>query len=451
MPTPEDLHKEETELSKARKQIVAQRSDLVQYSRNGFTRLEKNAIRYMVSKVKPTDHENQEYVFSFREFSMLMKYKTDSYTDIKTLLQTIRDKSWWRNADNPDEDDVLMGWLNIVHINERKGTATITFHPDVFPYILRLQEQYEKDGAHYVQYMIQNVSLMRGPYSADLYEILKSYANNKTWTFEIGTGSKRDIQRRLATPDTKTGEPIIPETWKNWAIFERNVLKPSKREINLYSDIVIDYVPSKIDFNGVKHRRYVCVEFQIDKKTAVEQENTDSVIDAEYREIEDSSKYKQMTIQDVFYESRRSAKEEEKDIAEDLKEIEIQSYRYPIFKDSLPDFSNEELDALYHEATKHIEAGKIQLQYREMWVTDYVTHYYDMVIATINDTKTTPYKRLLNMVRKDYDEFASQITAYDVPTEDNIDTTSLEQMTIEEMQRRIIELQKALDQRKGEQ
>ncbi len=447
----DDTQKEELELLRARKQVVAQRSDLVQNGRGGLTRLQKNALRYMISKVKPTDTPNEKYTFSFREFSMLMRYKSDSYTDIKTMLQTIGDISWWRDADNPDDDDRLLRWLNIVHVNEKKGTATISFHEDIFPYILNLQEQYEHDGKYYYGYMLQNVSLMKGLYSADLYELLRSYANNSKWVFEIGTNTPRDIQRRLARPDTKTGEPIIPESWKNWAIFKRDVLEPAKKEINLYSDIVIDYIPSKIDFAGIKHRRYVSIEFQIDVKTSVEQKYTENIIDAEYREIEDNSRYNQLTLQDVFVNSRNAAKEEAENV-EKTQEAEVEAesideYKYPMFKMALPGFKDEELDFLYEEALKHLEAGRIGWEYREIWAVDYVSHYYDMVKATMDSTRTTPYKRLLDMVRKDYEDFAPQINAYDgtgILDRKTKEKSEYNNMSEEDAKRKIAELEEYL-------
>ena len=460
-----DSIKEENGIQQARKQVVAQRTDLVQKSKGRLTRLQGLAIRYMISKVKPDDSPHQKYTFSFREFSMIMRYKTDSYSDIKNMLQAIRDISWWKDADDPNDDDILMSWFNIVHVNERKGTATISFHEDVFPYILNLQEQYEKEGRHYFQYLLQNISLMKGIYSADLYELLRSYANNKEWTFEVGTGTTKDIQLRLAKKEIQTGKPIIPESWKNWAIFERDVLKPSKREINTYSDIVIDYIPSKIDFSGRKYRRYVCVKFLISLKTKSEQENTNNLIDTEYKEIEDSGRYRQLTIQDVFTINRMSAKEQDeqevKIRAEEMAEADLDNYRYPAFKACLPGFSDEELDYLYAAAMEHLGSKRINFANRELWATDYVTHYCSLVKATAGDTKTTTYKRLLDMVRKDYDNFAVQIVAYDnkegVPIrkleehETEVVENDAEDMTADEIRREILKLQNQLNKKMEEE
>ncbi len=455
---PATVEAEENNFMQVRKQYVAQRTDLVQKSKGKLSRVETMALKYMISKVRPGDEPHKKYIFSFSEFSKLMRYKTDSYNDIKAMLQRIADVSWWNDKTKPNGDDALLRYLNIVRTNERKGMAIISFHEDLFPYILNLKEQYDSDGQHYFQYLLQNISLMKGSYSADLYELLRSYANNDKWTFEVGTGTNQDIQQKIAKVNYNTGKLEIPENWKNWAIFERDVLKPSKKEINTYTDIVIDYEPSKIDFSGRKYRRYVSVTFYIAPKSKTEQERTDTLIDNEYRRMEDYSRYRQMTIQEIFLNSREAAKEEDVIEAEFR---EVDKYRYPVFKSCMKPFKDKELDALFDAAVQHLEAGKIRAVDREMWATDYVSHYYSIIKATPDDTKTTPFKRLYDMVRKDYENFAAQIVEYDIERNEKIKEelaaensmatdNSQEDMSAEEIEQKIMELQRMLRKKKSD-
>ena len=44
-----------------------------------------------------------------------------------------------------------------------------------------------------------------------------------------------------------------------------------------------------------------------------------------------------------------------------------------------------------------------------MWAIDYVTVYYDKVIATSKDTRSTTFNRLYNLVTNDYDNVATRI------------------------------------------
>lgn len=406
---------EEYSLTSARKRLIAKRNDFIQESRYSLTKVQQQAILYLISKVQPDDAPGKQYIFRCKEFFALMKYKTNSYTDIKALLQSIRNISWWKDADNNDDDDILMTWFDLVRANEKKGTVTITFHQDIYPYILDLQRQKCEDGKFYTSYQLQNVTLMKGKYSSRMYEILKSYANRGTWTFENGTGSKHDLQKRLADVDMN-GNAIIPAGWNDFYTFNRDVLKPCKKDINLYSDIKIDYEPIKEDLAGNKHRRYVAIKFVIVSKTPGELEETNKHIDDEYKEVEEY--YYQMSVEESFkkeHEIKLNKEKEEKEIEKQQKKEEelenrIKKSRYPIVTEIYGSyFDDTKLKFIIKEALRKIEPGFINWENRELWIVDYIEYYYSLIEATEETTKTTPYNRLINSLRKDYDMYASKL------------------------------------------
>ena len=181
------------------------------------------------------------------------------------------------------------------------------------------------------------------------------------------------------------------------------------------------------------------------------------MINAEYSQIEDSERYKQLTIQDIFALNRSKAQEEDR-IAKELKEAEIrekevENYKYPAFKACLPGFTDKELDYLFGTAIEHLEPQRIPYKDRELWATDYVTHYFKAVQATEKDTKTTVYKRLLDMVKKDYDHFAVQIIGYDEEKHWEKQTirqqVTQEPQSAEEIKQKILELQRQLNEIEG--
>lgn len=59
---------------------------------------------------------------------------------------------------------------------------------------------------------------------------------------------------------------------------------------------------------------------------------------------------------------------------------------------------------MFSAAIRHLPPGVIPLRKRDSWIIDYISHYKDIIDATSEDTKTTPYKRLLNMLKNDYDD-----------------------------------------------
>ena len=43
-----------------------------------------------------------------------------------------------------------------------------------------------------------------------------------------------------------------------------------------------------------------------------------------------------------------------------------------------------------------------------MWLADYIVHYKAVMDATAEDTRTKPYNRLLDLLKKDYDMVAAR-------------------------------------------
>ena len=409
----------------AGKQLVAKRNDFIQESRYSLDRLENNVLSYMFSKVQPEDTPDKLYEFCFSELFAVLNYRTDSYTDIKRLIQKMNALSFWRDAENEDDDDELITFFDSdsVVANQKRGYFKVRFSRKLHPFIMQLQKQKEEKGIFYTSYQLQNVILMKHYYSQRIYEILKTYQyNNKKWKFEIGTGSKYDFQRRIAQVDPETREPIIPAGWKNWHTFERDVLKPAEQDINTLTDIKVTFVPSKYDLAGNKHRRYSSVTFAMVSKTAGELVETDRVIDAEYLKNEreaDSERYHQITLDEFFAEHEQQVEAEkavinaaeptasDRDADDSSDAIETP---YPIFASCLGgEFDDAQIKALFSAACEIISPESVGSGNVDAACTDYVVKYNNYIDATPEDTKTTKFKRLFSAVSKDYQGFARDI------------------------------------------
>lgn len=442
-----------SELEKARKQLVAKRNDLVQNARQPLTKIQNEIIQYMVSKVKPADLPGTRYTFKCSEFYAVMGYVTTSYTDIKALLSEIKKVNWWVDAEVEGEDDKNLSWFNIVHMNPKKETVTISFHEDIEPYIFQLVE----NKMYFSSYPFQYISLMKSFYSQKLYEQLNTHKHDRPrpgkrypeWVYEIGTGSKYDLFIRIAQAapeldqrvrydrkEKKTkvisrydgfepGEPIIPESWKNFAIFKRDVLEPAIKEINMYTDMMVMYEPLKTDLKGNKYRRYTSIRFSWILKSEGQIEDTEKLIDSEYERIEAArmNANHQLTLDEVFglqgntslesqmdklkkeqnqYEAERKMK---KQLAEDNElERRADSSEYPVSVSEFGrDFSDDQLKFLFNAAFRNLPSGMVDRSHMDMWLADYIGYYKGKMNETAADTRTRPYNRLLDMLKKDYD------------------------------------------------
>ena len=213
------------------------------------------------------------------------------------------------------------------------------------------------------------------------------------------------------------GKPIIPDSWSNWAVFKRDVLEPAVKEINKYTDIKVAYDGKKEDIHHKKTRAIRTIEFYMVGKTGPEQRNTDEVIDAEYREIEDRDRYHQYTLDelsvaDAFFKAHDESLEEERIenemIEAERKQKQADKSKYPVLfaelnSDRSAKLSEKKVAQLYSTAIQGRVAGVVDVSCWELFATDLVLHYYDKIEATPEETKSTLYQRLLNCLEKDYD------------------------------------------------
>jgi hypothetical protein len=155
--------------------------------------LENKAVLYLISKIRPEDNPGKTYTFNCREFQALLNWNREaSYQNVKIMIQNLGDLSWWIEGEvNGKKKDILVRWFDIVHMDPGTGDIDISFHRDMFPFLIDLQKHLEEDGHYYTTYKLQNVTLMKHRYSPRIYELLKSYQyNNRKWTFENGTGTE---------------------------------------------------------------------------------------------------------------------------------------------------------------------------------------------------------------------------------------------------------------------
>lgn len=417
------------DLRESRNNKVAKDNRMIQNSRMSLGHIENKAILYLISKIKPDDKPGRIYIFNCKEFQALLNWNREaSYQSIKIMLQNLGDLSWWIEREvKGKKKDILVRWFDIVHMDPGNGEIEISFHQDMFPFLLNLQKHLEEDGHYYTTYKLQNVTLMKHRYSPRIYELLKSYQYNKRkWTFENGTGSEYDLQRRIADTviDKKTREAIsvIPSGWSNWAIFRRDVLDPAVKEINKYTDIKVAYEGKKEDIHRRKTRGIRTIVFYMVGKTEPEQRETDNIIDAEYIVIEDKQKYHHMNVEEMFFQAHEESLERErierKLFEAENKEKQINRSKHPVLfaelnnKERNANLDEKKVEQLYSSAIKGRVAGEVPAQEWELFAVDLVIYYYDKIAATPEDTKTTLYKRLLNCITNDYDDMVNKLLEY---------------------------------------
>jgi hypothetical protein len=165
-------------------------------------------------------------------------------------------------------------------------------------------------------------------------------------------------------------------------------------------------------------------------KTSGELKETQSILDSEYNgnfdNIIDDTEPHQITLEESFFAQDIMQSEKEEEVftvmevaeeaanAEELAEKRADETVYPIFyMATYKDFTEAQIEHLYHACIKNLEPGQIRVDAYDAWATDYMSHYYDWIKATPDDTKTTTYKRLLASLVNDYEQIAQKPTMWD--------------------------------------
>lgn len=379
---------------------VTKRNDIIQHSRYALSNAQNKTLSYMLSKITPTDPPEKMYKVYYRDIIKLLNWSDHGMGEVKKIVKQIADASVFVDIKNGKE--TLVRWLDLVNVDKTTddgrgvGYIEYTFHKTVQPYIFNLQKQKAEQNSYFSSITLRDSALMKNKYSPRIYEILKSYQyNNQKWRFEIGTGGPHDLCRMIADVD-KNGKSCIPASWSKYAEFDRTVLKKVKEDINKYSDIRIDYMPLRMDFAGNRYKKYVAVEFVMCGKTEDEIRTRDGYIEEEYRSFLEEEANGQMTLTSLL---------ENYEIKNDKKEVKESDFRkrFPVFCDEFEEcgFTEKQLKRLQQLACEK-KCVNVAFENMDLWVTDYVSYYYDEIMASESETKTSVYARLKDCVEKDY-------------------------------------------------
>lgn len=240
-------------VEKKREYLVVKGNELIQRTRFNLSLTEQKTIAFICSMIKPVEALDKakgvpyqlEYDFVIRDYCKVCGIDYDNgnnYANIKTILKGLRDKSMWLTL--PDGSETTVGWLAKATTNKRSGVAKIKLDEDLVPYLFEL-------GQKFTQYQLYNILAMKSAFSVRIYELMKSYAFQKSKTFDID-----ELKSLLMVEDVKS--------YHNFKDFRRFVLEIAEREINELTDLNISFEPI------TQGRKVVKVKFRVDEKEPME-------------------------------------------------------------------------------------------------------------------------------------------------------------------------------------
>ncbi|MDE7432212.1 MAG: replication initiation protein [Lachnospiraceae bacterium] len=241
---------EKIEIDKKREYLVVKGNELIQKNRFELSLQEQKTVAFICSMIKPVEAEapeqsfQLEYEFNIRDYCKVCGIDYDAgknYADVKAVLKHLSDRSMWLDDGN---GEVLVRWLSKVRTNKKSGIARIKLDEDLVPFLFDL-------GQKFTQYQLYNILAMKSAFSVRMYELMKSYAYQRSKTFDID-----ELKQLLMVAETKS--------YKDFSLFRKKVLEKSQEEINELTDLNIYFEPI------TKGRKVVKVRFKIDTKNPIE-------------------------------------------------------------------------------------------------------------------------------------------------------------------------------------
>lgn len=244
---------EKIDILTKREYLVVKGNELIQQNRFELSLTEQKTVAFICSMIKPIEAVDRakgvpfqlEYEFNIRDYCKVCGIDYDAgknYADVKATLKHLRDRSMWLTLE--DGSETLVGWLAKVTTNKKSGIAHIKLDEDLVPYLFDL-------GQRFTQYQLYNILAMKSSFSVRIYELMKSYAFQKSKTFEVD-----ELKHLLMVDGLKT--------YENFNNFRTKVLDKAQEEINELTDLNIYYEPI------TKGRKVVKVKFRIEQKNPME-------------------------------------------------------------------------------------------------------------------------------------------------------------------------------------
>lgn len=220
-----DIFVEDLDLIKKRNYQITKSNQLIQKTRYTLSTQQQKVLLFIIQKIQPNDKEFQTYEISLQDYCKIAGIEPTNgknYQNIRASLKALRDKSFWITLDNGKETPV--SWLNKVWVDPDKSTIEIRLDEDLKPYLLQLK-------SFFVSYNFYYVLAMRSQYSIRLYELLKSYENLSGMVFEL-----KELRKLLNLDEGKM---------ERWVDMKRFVIEKAIEEINLLTDLIVEYEPIK--------------------------------------------------------------------------------------------------------------------------------------------------------------------------------------------------------------
>ena len=203
-----------------KKHYIVTKSNSLIHSKYDLSLEEQRILLSIASLVQPEDEHFKTYQMSVSEFANLTNVEVDSKY---SKLRRITKKLMSRVLEIEDSQRFYqLHWLSSCTYIKGQGIIELRISDELKPYMLQLKERF-------TTYHLSNILKMQSKYSIRMYEIMKAHQYQKEFKIDI------DVLKTI----------LKCESYKQWSHIRTRVIEPSVKEINYYTDLLIDYKPIK--------------------------------------------------------------------------------------------------------------------------------------------------------------------------------------------------------------
>jgi len=224
---------------KKNQELVVQSNKLVE-AHYRLTLQEKRFVLWLISLIHKDDIDFQKYQLKIIEFAAMMGLNPKTqYKEMKLVTKSLITRAI--EIEDVEASRVKqMAWLGFADWELKKGICSVSFHPELKPYLLQLKEQFTQIG-------FADLLGLSSVYSVRIFELLAQYE-------AIGN-------RETSIEEIRKWCGIGKDEYQLYAHLKSKVISRAKDEINLKTDYEIDYKEIK------ESRKVVAIDWSIQKKT----------------------------------------------------------------------------------------------------------------------------------------------------------------------------------------
>lgn len=188
---------------------------------------EKRVVIAAISKIDPRRDVPDSITITAEEYAKLFDLKIDAaYQQLKEAAAKLYTRTIKLNSkdskNRPVDDEMRWVYRRAIY-HSREGKVTLSFSPDLMPYLGQLKEQFTGYKAH-------NVRALKSTYSIRLYELLTQY---------LAAGE------RWITVDKFREMLDLEDKYPRFADLNRWIIEPSIKELNAKSNYEVLFRPEK--------------------------------------------------------------------------------------------------------------------------------------------------------------------------------------------------------------